>query len=754
MRDITFTIYRNKFDTEGMTVTQTWDEWVADLLVHDRRADKDGHLFIAGEVRGARSAKNVLYCDAITVDLEHKTRPELDRVFDSLQPFEYVVYTTHSSCPTDWRCRIVLPFKRPVPAKDWAAVWAALNTHIGEHNDPQTKDASRMNYLPSAPEDGFPPAATRNEGVALDARQLTAKPPEARGGSPIDGWQSTVEDIRRKLRGVNDSDLKPLTDALRKGAPYAERGHRHSATLKLTMWLAMRDREIPEPALEELFAESVKAMGFDMQDVLNGYNGAVGRIETMPDQGDALDEYSETELIVIAQAQGGVTPAQLAQMWIVYRSPAYYFLRANGSYTPPIPVNDARTVATEFLARAPFSMYRLGAKSTPVRRTMQELAEEHGQALFHIEADLTAKQTTYNPRTRTLVEAPCPLRDLKPLEDPAIAEWLMHLGGEESEKLLDWLACLPDLDKPLCALYMSGEPGTGKTLLAHSAARLWSARGVTGLNEIMGNFNAALTRCPLVLADEAVPAQWQGASSTARIRNLISSPSREMNRKYAPTCDLRGFLRMVLTANNDDLLRNEVATAADFQAIAERFLLIEVGPQARDYLATVTGETISSWLEDDLLARHVLWLRDTRTVTRGRRFWVDGNAEKVARGLMTGTRWTSLVCEWLVRYLLRPMPIDTNKENLILREDGKLLVNDRAITDGWLIYHPHSKLEPETHKISTALRTISRNGLKQLRKEGKRIRYREIDIGHLTAWADRANFTDAQTIREALGEKE
>jgi len=122
------------------------------------------------------------------------------------------------------------------------------------------------------------------------------------------------------------------------------------------------------------------------------------------------------------------------------------------------------------------------------------------------------------------------------------------------------------------------------------------------------------------------------------------------------------------------------------------------------------------------------------------------------RLLMTGSHWNSMICEWLVRYLMNPNPFDSKATGLIRREDAVLLVNDQAILDGWELYLK-TKQEPETAKIGAALRAISKTTRRQqLRFNGQRVRYRVIDIDHLISWSDRYNIGDRETILAALGE--
>ena len=65
----------------------------------------------------------------------------------------------------------------------------------------------------------------------------------------------------------------------------------------------------------------------------------------------------------------------------------------------------------------------------------------------------------------TLFLGCCIPADVEPQQDDRVAEWLDALAGPKLDVLLDWLATAPNLRRPTAAIYLQGEPGTGKTML-------------------------------------------------------------------------------------------------------------------------------------------------------------------------------------------------------------------------------------------------------------------------------------------------
>ncbi len=98
----------------------------------------------------------------------------IEDVFKRFKAFRYFSYTSASSTKEKPKCRIVLPLKTFVEAKKIKHLWFAINKEFGEINDPQTKDLSRMYYVPAS----YPNSYTffrSNKGMEIDAEVLMNK---------------------------------------------------------------------------------------------------------------------------------------------------------------------------------------------------------------------------------------------------------------------------------------------------------------------------------------------------------------------------------------------------------------------------------------------------------------------------------------------------------------------------------------------------------------------------------------------------
>lgn len=428
-----------------------------------------------------------------------------------------------------------------------------------------------------------------------------------------------------------------------------------------------------------------------------------------------------------------------------------YFVWRDDIYQAPISSKALETSLRRDLAYAAgVSWYYENDKGVEKRKTIQQFKNDYCTVARHLVFDLTNPATEYDPESETLFVAAAPLRELEPVFNEDIHEWLMLFGGDERDRLIDWISTITDLNYQSCALYASGHSRTGKSLLAQGLAKLWSPFGEpTSLKNVMANFNADLLRCPLIHADEALPI----GCHTTDLRDMIGSSSRTVTQKYLPNATLRGAIRMVLTANNHDMLAtgDEHRGPQDVEAVAERFFHVTPPAQAGVFLSRLGGKAgkTRDWVDGDLIAQHALWLRDHKRpgFQPGTRFIVEGTKTEVHRALVMSGPVSSLVLEWLAKFLNKPLS-NVTKPGLALFGNGELLVNTLAVTDNWQHYIDSHPVYSVT-RIGTALRSLAR-GQKQGIGSNKGRNYWVIDPMYVLDWARQNNIGDVDEMTKRL----
>jgi len=134
---------------------QSWEDFVGLLrsLSEQPLKDKKSAQLISPaiyEVGTTRSNRNVIeWGHWACVDVDDYTG-DLNDILDRFSTTNTCVYSTASSTTTQPKFRIVFDLDRRVDVEEVRHFWYALNKHIGELGDAQTKDSSRMYYIPGS----------------------------------------------------------------------------------------------------------------------------------------------------------------------------------------------------------------------------------------------------------------------------------------------------------------------------------------------------------------------------------------------------------------------------------------------------------------------------------------------------------------------------------------------------------------------------------------------------------------------------
>ena len=378
----------------------------------------------------------------------------------------------------------------------------------------------------------------------------------------------------------------------------------------------------------------------------------------------------------------------------------------------------------------------------------REILVRYGKIVDEVVGVMGQKDTLYEPATNTLRWGVCAVReDLAPEFDQQVNDWLTKLGGKTPDKLLDWLSTVTLIDKPTCALYIDGRASSGKGMLAEGIASLW-ATTPTLYEDFIANFNDAIARCPVLWADEKLPASRYGDSTSSIVRSVVGNSSFVLRRKYLPSMGIRGCLRLLVTANNADALGiDEALSPADYEAVVSRIGYIETGDAAAKYLESLGGRSATeSWVSGDRIAKHLLWLRDHRSVSPGNRFLVEGWETSLHRHLGLRIGHAGAVLEVLA-YALSTRVQTTG----LLVSGGELFANVTTVQKLWGAALGVDKSPPSRRKLLDALKTFSEDETSyRATIEGKRVRVWKIRSESVLECADELSIGDPSAIKEYL----
>lgn len=177
------TIFKNTFDNETHRTMEfsTWEEMEHLFFSLSKTKGKKGGYNSSPLISPAtylpdttRANKNVdcwnSWC-ALDVD-DFKFSGDLaEELRERFGMYKYLCYSTASSSPEQPKFRLVFPLTESVQAENIKHFWFALNTVVGLMGDKQTKDLSRMFYVPAIYPDAFNFIFT-NEGEMMDPMKV------------------------------------------------------------------------------------------------------------------------------------------------------------------------------------------------------------------------------------------------------------------------------------------------------------------------------------------------------------------------------------------------------------------------------------------------------------------------------------------------------------------------------------------------------------------------------------------------------
>jgi len=580
-----------------------------------------------------------------------------------------------------------------------------------------------------------------------------------------------LEHLRKKLKTIRKKSVAPIAAAVLAGESLASGGERDSTLHKICSTIATIDPESDPETLAEVLRPSLTKWASEpgasltVDEEIAKAIDKISRSQAYGKEKRAKDETEATKMkqLSIALARrlqgekGNYTDDEIAQFandqnctvdefqkrWIVQKGKAFY-VYVDGKYKGPRHKDELECALPTDLAPAPVTWSITNEDGKIRKRTAKEMAAYYGSVAGRIVADLRIDKSYYDPETETFYEAVCPRRNIEPAFHTQVDRWLRLLGGSNADKLLDWLATVTDLSRQTCALYFSGTPGAGKGMFAKGVARLWNDGAPTKLANILNGFNHDLTRCPLIFADEKLPDK-KGIST--ELREIIGTETMTLARKYMDNAELKGAVRVVIAGNNEHLLavdKDEELGPDDLEAIAGRFLHIDVTPEARAYLESIGGASGTvGWVDKDMIAAHCLWLAANRNVVPGKRFLVEGHMTQMHEMLATAGKWTALTCEWIARHLVDPSPAVNAKLGVIVG-GGELLVNSHVIVDCWDSYIKSSG-RPSVQLVGRSLTNIAAGD-----KRKGNVRYHRIKTEALLRWTDKNQIGDVEAMRALI----
>lgn len=133
----------------------------------------------------------------------------MEDIEEKYSQYRYVCYSTASSTVENPKFRLVFPLTQSVGKDDIKHFWFALNKEIGDIADAQTKDLSRMYYIPAKYKDSFN-FIFSHDGETMDPMSLMAKHPYVKPNQTMfDRFPPAIQEalLERKRNQLNNKNF-------------------------------------------------------------------------------------------------------------------------------------------------------------------------------------------------------------------------------------------------------------------------------------------------------------------------------------------------------------------------------------------------------------------------------------------------------------------------------------------------------------------------------------------------------------------
>lgn len=288
--------------------------------------------------------------------------------------------------------------------------------------------------------------------------------------------------------------------------------------------------------------------------------------------------------------------------------------------------------------------------------------------------------------------------DLDPTYSSEVQAWLESFGRPE---LIDYIAKALDLELVMPILSLAGATSAGKAMLVRGLVECTPAETVASDRDF-GTFSPKFIETPFLSVNEGVESGGGTKEISAIVRHLTGGEPIEVNRKHKTPMDMDNNLRIIVSANNDNVVAQLLGQGSDLtvddkEALLMRLVHLDVDKAPADFLRKLggrdyTGREGAKWIRgtnrvcDYIVAKHFLWLNKNwkrMPTSKGARFAMNGLVPaRLMQEMNLGGGTTPVIIENLLRFV--ESPASNTARGILLappKWPDRVLVTAAAIMD-------------------------------------------------------------------------
>jgi dephospho-CoA kinase len=716
---------------------------------------------------GYKADENIKAFSSVFVgDIDHSPKDVLKKMHAILvdAAISYGWATTHRHDPQEdgsgWRLRIFVELDREYAPEDHPRVFAAMQGMLDGMLDPQTKDLSHGYYYPRFPaERAGTFQCVYSPGTPLPVDDLLAMMPEVPKAPPqpveiSDGRIVPSSEVSDEIASWCRSTKDPVKQQTAKHArallagkntiPLGK-GLRNGFLTSLAGYLATR---FPDGNPESV-ASPFETVGWDLLNADGKYEiSALEKIIFRMQDAEREKFSAKKEKILedrkkkILESTKGARDHEITQAEVDHLIEVFgeswqqhlfaslqddlFALRPDGTYDPGALTRDQTMIAVRDRL-AVFGDYvestYIGEDGVEHVKTRAAILQAYASIARSVVHDMTAPRGGWDSKTDTITFAAA-VPVVEPVYHADVAGWLATLDSH----LTDAISVVPKHDRMLQAIVLIGPASAGKTLIANGIGQIYGSAPISG-DVASAQFNSDMIRQPIIFMDER-PSKAYKEEGTTLIRRFQTEYSRRLDEKFRARVRLDGFPRLIIAANNMDVLKtNEDMSQDDRDAFAERLLVIDMAV-GKPYLDAFGKERIQAeWLDGRKLAQHFLWLARNHVIkNQGTRFDVEHVQSALHLDLAAQNGTAADVAYWILSYIAEPQKVERAHYPAKYDPDrGTVRICPKAVYQGWSMYMDQGRV-PGAGEIAKAVRSLAHRGRQKITVAGKQLNAYDINV--------------------------